>query len=743
MTMRKKFKYFLTISILIMILACSVPNKKVKKDRTNYNTNYKSYQLEHSTGQKTLSYYIDSSASLITRLSDDDNDYKAAVNFDLNSEGVDCIITGFSYRYLLNYVENGQMDIVVSPDYMVDGTDPRSTTVVYHTSVPIQMLFPAWRDFYLWDDVHSNRHYVIDRDISLELKSTTSVGIDLHREEYGGFGNGHSYYTTYPSTSWSNYNDNEFLIDLHYERVETLSVPDEVTGILVSNSDMIDAYKIYLEAGKEYKFDLAKATGTNFRMRLVEYKSVTDTTLVAYAGSGTPLIITYTPATTKDYILIVESESPSDGGSYSLLVTDITDPPPEEEEFKLTYPNINDVFENAPSFDIEINDISIDTIWYTIDGGVTNITCGTSGTIDSGEWSSLSDGFVTLTFYGNDTSGIILSDSISIIKDTTNPIINITSPTDNKLFGETAPSFRIDITEKNQNTTWYTFNGSAVKYIITSNGTIDSDAWDDSPDGLINLTFYINDTLGKSGSDSILIIKDTIDPIITINNLLTNQEFEGPPTFSLTIDEDNLDSIWYTVDGGITNYTCSASDTINLNAWEALSEGKITITFYIKDTANNVNSTSIQIYKVSTSIKKNGEPDNFIIIILVIIIIIGAVSIGGALAVKKNKISKQATIKKKKGTIQDKFLKWNVSTLSKEDNVHSKTNLMDPINKPPEVQKYIKELEDYLKQLEKYFINLEESYKQGGITQEYYIKLMKETREKYEETTKRLKDLRS
>ncbi|MHA1478318.1 MAG: Ig-like domain-containing protein, partial [Promethearchaeota archaeon] len=74
----------------------------------------------------------------------------------------------------------------------------------------------------------------------------------------------------------------------------------------------------------------------------------------------------------------------------------------------------------APDFIVEISDAvnPIDTMWYTIDGGTTNITFTTNGTIDQNNWTALADGPVTLTFYANNSISEVDFASVSINKDT-------------------------------------------------------------------------------------------------------------------------------------------------------------------------------------------------------------------------------------------------------------------------------------------------------------------------------------
>lgn len=75
-------------------------------------------------------------------------------------------------------------------------------------------------------------------------------------------------------------------------------------------------------------------------------------------------------------------------------------------------------------------------------------------------------------------------------------------------------------------------------------------------EGEITITFYANDSAGNIGSDVVLDLKDLSIPQITIYTPQEN-EFSGvdAPEFDIFIEEFNLDSTWYTIDGGLTNVT--------------------------------------------------------------------------------------------------------------------------------------------------------------------------------------------
>ena len=81
-------------------------------------------------------------------------------------------------------------------------------------------------------------------------------------------------------------------------------------------------------------------------------------------------------------------------------------------------PNPNDEFgTTSPAYDISINEPHLDQIWYTLDGGITNISITfLSGSIVQTVWDGVSLGAVTITFYANDTLGNIRFMSVGVIK---------------------------------------------------------------------------------------------------------------------------------------------------------------------------------------------------------------------------------------------------------------------------------------------------------------------------------------
>jgi len=101
---------------------------------------------------------------------------------------------------------------------------------------------------------------------------------------------------------------------------------------------------------------------------------------------------------------------------------------------------------------------------------------------------------------------------------------------------------------------------------------------------------------GSSKYDVVNIAKDTQAPIIDIISPTSGETFNATaPDFIVNITDDHLDKMWYTVDTGLANFTFTANGTINQAAWDALSEGTITIRFYANDTLGHESFEQVSI----------------------------------------------------------------------------------------------------------------------------------------------------
>jgi len=94
-------------------------------------------------------------------------------------------------------------------------------------------------------------------------------------------------------------------------------------------------------------------------------------------------------------------------------------------------------------------------------------------------------------------------------------------------------------------------------------------------------------------------IVDLNAPQIIIHSPKINESYGCiAPTFNISIIEPYLDSKWYTIDDGLTNYTFhNLSGSINQSAWCKLPLGELNISFYAKDTLNRKSCQNVNIIK--------------------------------------------------------------------------------------------------------------------------------------------------
>ena len=180
------------------------------------------------------------------------------------------------------------------------------------------------------------------------------------------------------------------------------------------------------------------------------------------------------------------------------------------------------------------------------------------------------------------------------------PQIVINSPNDDDIF-ELSPTFNISVSRGNVNNSWYTLDNGITNITFTGlNGVIDKVEWNEKGAGQIVLTFFVNDSKGYIGSETVQVIKSYDTPQITIDSPTLYEIFGfNAPDFNITVNDlSPINATWYTIDGGLTNYTFSGlTGTVNPTAWGNKGTEIIILRFYANDSLGYVGFKDVVIWK--------------------------------------------------------------------------------------------------------------------------------------------------
>lgn len=184
------------------------------------------------------------------------------------------------------------------------------------------------------------------------------------------------------------------------------------------------------------------------------------------------------------------------------------------------------------------------------------------------------------------------------------PQILINSPNEDDTF-ELSPTFNISVSQGNVNNSWYTLDNGITNITFTGlNGVIDKEEWNEKGAGQIVLTFFVNDSKGYVGSETVQVIKSYDTPQIAIISPTLNEIFGfNAPDFNITINDlSPINATWYTIDGGLANYTFSGlTGFINQLGWGQKEDGVLTIRFYANDSLGNLGFEDVNVIKDTTA----------------------------------------------------------------------------------------------------------------------------------------------
>ena len=270
-----------------------------------------------------------------------------------------------------------------------------------------------------------------------------------------------------------------------------------------------------------------------------------------------------------------------------------------EPDLNVITPLANDVYGiYSPNYSLNIFESNLQDFGYYIDGSASFIANNLTGKIDQETWNLLDQGTHSIDFWARDLAGNVQYKSVFISKDTYAPIIIINSPNYN-YYNEIVPYYDIDVFDQNPDEVWYTINNdSSNKYYISSaTGFIDQEVYKVCDDGEVLITFYASDIVKNIAQSSVLLIKDSITPQISIiSPEVDNFLREISPYYKINVVEENLDELYYRVNDR-TYRIYENNGYIDIDLWNSLDDGLINISFTAFDLAGNTANQIVSIVK--------------------------------------------------------------------------------------------------------------------------------------------------
>ena len=251
---------------------------------------------------------------------------------------------------------------------------------------------------------------------------------------------------------------------------------------------------------------------------------------------------------------------------------------------------VNNSFSSSANIplDYSVSDPNLQSCWYTTDGGVTNTTLPDCSNTSF----TASEGSNTVTVYANNSAGNQNSSSATFTVETSAPSLTIQNPVNNSFSSSANIPLDYSVSDPNLQSCWYTINGGdSVPLPDCSNTSFTAS------EGSNTVTVYANNSAGNQNSSSATFTVETSAPSLTIQNPVNNS-FSSSANIPLdySVSDSNLQSCWYTTDGGVTNTTLPDCSNTSFTA----SEGSNTVTVYANNSAGNQNSSSAT-FTVETS----------------------------------------------------------------------------------------------------------------------------------------------
>ena len=190
--------------------------------------------------------------------------------------------------------------------------------------------------------------------------------------------------------------------------------------------------------------------------------------------------------------------------------------------------------------------------------------------------------------------------------DTIPPAITIYYPL-NITYPSAVTYMEFTATDPNLESCWYSTDGGITNVSISCSSGVLETVSITSVEGSNTWTVYARDSFGNEAFESVTFTvdtsgtsNDTTPPTITISYPQNTTYTSSVTYMEFTVTDDNLESCWYSTDGGATNISVSCTSGVTQNISLTSVEGTNTWTVYARDSFGNETFKSVT-FTVDTS----------------------------------------------------------------------------------------------------------------------------------------------
>jgi len=264
-------------------------------------------------------------------------------------------------------------------------------------------------------------------------------------------------------------------------------------------------------------------------------------------------------------------------------------------ELLINSPDESTTLNGSATFGFESNE-EFNTPQCSIDAGANWTPC-TSNTTTFSQitgFDDLDDGEFTLSLKDIDSLSNIGSTSLDLIKDTTGPVLLISSIEDD----DTVNGSAVLTFSGNETDPQCSINEGEAASCTSGETTLSDISGFDELDEDATFTLLITDVddISNPGSISLSLVKDTVAPEVSIDSPAESTTLNGSATFEFSDDEPTAPEC--SIDDGENWTLCTSEETIfsDIEGFDDLEDGEFTLSLKDTDSAGNASLTSTRTF---------------------------------------------------------------------------------------------------------------------------------------------------